>query len=395
MDVDFVIAISVFIFIIAFVAIYITNYLSSFQVDVLEYKAKASEIIERVFGEPTEKEVYIDPRLTEKIKRIPIAIREREGYQFINEPIALDIIFDKDCKKIAWNSTIRAYDENLIEIPIKLSYQNFCEDQFLNKSIVTLFSNISGKSIERVFIYFSDNKEILPKSYGDFNLVAYYKLDENYGEIAKDYSGNEFNATLKNDTTSCFNNDCPTWVEGKFGYALQLDGINDYLDCSDLNKDIKTIEFWIKPNDNNSVLLQLSSSVNIIIENSNIKANGFVSPIIYVNGIENESINLNDWNYVLITTNESIEIKDCAIGKVGNEFYNGTIDDIRFWNITKNESYVIARNSSYLDFQIYPEEEIYVVSSRRLNQIRNLSYDYVRGLLELNYRLRLEVSPRD
>lgn len=395
MEVDFVIALSLFIFVIAFVAIYITNYLSYFQVDVLEYREKASEIMERLFGLPTEEEVYINPKLTEKIKMIPIIISEDRGYRFINEPIALDIIFDKDCKKLAWNSTIRAYDENLIEIPIKVSYQNFCEENFLNNSIITIFSNISENSIKRIFIYFSNNKEIPTKNYGDFSLVAYYKLDENYGVITKDYSGNEISAILKNGTETCFNNDCPRWIDGKFNYALEFDGENDYLDCSNLSKEIKTIEFWIKPKNNNDVILQLSSNFNITIEDDKIKANGIISPIIYVRGILNGSIDLNDWNHVLITTNQSAKIEDCKIAKVGNEFYDGAIDEIRFWNITKSESYVLTKNSSYLKVQVYPEEEISVITWRRLSQIRNLSYDYVRGLLELNYRLRLEVFSRD
>lgn len=390
MEVDFVIAISVFIFIIAFVAIYITNYLSAIQVDILEYREKASEIIERMFSSPTEEDIYINPKVVEKIKRIPFVIKAK-NHNFTNEIIAFEVLFDKDCKNLVWNSTIRIYDENLNEVPIKISHQKFCNEQFLNASIITAAINISENSIKRFFIYFSDDKGIVAKNYENFNLISYYKLDENYGVVAKDFSGNENSAILKNDTEACFNNGCPTWIEGKFNYALFFDGVNDYLDCSNLSGKLKTIEFFIKPKNSNDEILQLSSSVNITLENYAIKVGGVNSSIIYVNGIINGTVELDKWNYVLITTNESIEIINCKIGMIGNDFYNGAIDEIRFWNITKNEDYALARNSSSLDFRVYPEEEIEIVSSRRLNQIRILPYDYVRGLLELNYRLRLEI----
>lgn len=392
MEIDFIIAISVFIFIIALVSIYVSNYLSVLQVDVLEYREKASEILERIFSSASEEDFYVNPKAVEKIKRIPITIRNAEEYRFLNEPIAIKIDFDKKCKNLTWNSTIRVYDENLYEIPIRLSYQRFCEGQYVNSTLITMLTNISENSLKRVFVYFSDNREIVPKNYGDFNLIAYYQFDENYGIIAKDSSGNEVDAFLKNGTESCFNYDCPTWIEGRFNYALNFDGVNDYLDCSNINGYLKTIEFWIKPNSSNEPIIQLNSNVNIKLENSYIKANGIGQSVIYVNGIENGSVNINEWNYVIVITNSSVEVKDCSIARIENEFYNGAIDEIRFWSITKNLDYVIARNSSNIIVKVYPEEEIEVISSRRLNLIRNLSYDYIRSLLELNYRLRMEIA---
>ena len=53
-------------------------------------------------------------------------------------------------------------------------------------------------------------------------LVAYWKLDEGEGTMAKDSSGNNNDGTLKNG---------PQWVEGKVGMALEFDGNDDYVDC--------------------------------------------------------------------------------------------------------------------------------------------------------------------
>jgi len=63
-------------------------------------------------------------------------------------------------------------------------------------------------------------RPVIAKS--DPNLVGWYKLDdENSGTVVVDYSGGDHYGTLMSN---------PTWVEGYYGDALQLDGDNDYVD---------------------------------------------------------------------------------------------------------------------------------------------------------------------
>jgi beta-xylosidase len=70
--------------------------------------------------------------------------------------------------------------------------------------------------------------------------VAWYKFDETSGTTAADSSGNGRNATLVNG---------PTWVAGKSGNAVNIDGTNDYVSMpsgifSTLND--FTIATWVK-----------------------------------------------------------------------------------------------------------------------------------------------------
>jgi hypothetical protein len=71
-------------------------------------------------------------------------------------------------------------------------------------------------------------------------LAAWWKLDNN----AQDSSGNGNNGTL---------NGGPTYVTGKLGGALSLDGIDDYVDCGNaasLNiTDTITVAAWVKTSD--------------------------------------------------------------------------------------------------------------------------------------------------
>jgi len=73
-------------------------------------------------------------------------------------------------------------------------------------------------------------------------LVAYYSFDEGTGNIAYDISGNGNNCTIYG----------AKWTKGKYGSALQFDGVDDYVDIpdsTDFTFDATTsftIEVWMK-----------------------------------------------------------------------------------------------------------------------------------------------------
>jgi len=70
-------------------------------------------------------------------------------------------------------------------------------------------------------------------------LVGYWRLDEGVGTIAFDSSGNNNHGTLVNG---------PSWVNGKYGKALNFDGIDDYASIPDspsLRVQSFTLAAWI------------------------------------------------------------------------------------------------------------------------------------------------------
>lgn len=72
-------------------------------------------------------------------------------------------------------------------------------------------------------------------------LVAHWSFDDGEGEIAKDSSGNGNHGKVHG----------AKWVEGKTGRALQLDGVNDYVEIPDSRslhpQNAITVEAWIYP----------------------------------------------------------------------------------------------------------------------------------------------------
>lgn len=72
--------------------------------------------------------------------------------------------------------------------------------------------------------------------------VGIWLFDGGKGDTAKDSSGNGNSGTLING---------PKWVDGKFGDALQFDGVDDYVEVSaskslEMGKSDLTLSFWFK-----------------------------------------------------------------------------------------------------------------------------------------------------
>src|SRR5690348_7826571 len=68
---------------------------------------------------------------------------------------------------------------------------------------------------------FNDFKKPMPPAP---NVTTEIRFNEGTGTTAADGSGNGHTATLTNG---------PTWVAGKYGQAVNLDGTNDYLAIAD------------------------------------------------------------------------------------------------------------------------------------------------------------------
>jgi hypothetical protein len=80
-------------------------------------------------------------------------------------------------------------------------------------------------------------------------LMAHIPFDENSGNVASDVSGNNRHATLVNFDT---NN---SWIQGKIGGAIDLDGTNDYVTIPLAYPDKFTIAFWLRSTSNHNAHL--------------------------------------------------------------------------------------------------------------------------------------------
>jgi hypothetical protein len=191
-------------------------------------------------------------------------------------------------------------------------------------------------------------------------LVAAYGFEEGTGTTLSDASGNSNNGTLQNG---------PVWVTGgKFGKALQFDGINDLVSVPDANSlDLTggmTLEAWVYPTGSMSgwdSILMKEYSTGLIYA---LYANGDSNvPYIFISNNSTEhgiggtsSLPINKWTHVAATFDGSNlrlyingtqvrvlafsgNIQTSARGMYiggssvwSNEGFAGIIDEVRIYN---------------------------------------------------------------
>jgi hypothetical protein len=152
---------------------------------------------------------------------------------------------------------------------------------------------------------------------------AYWKFDEGSGNIAHDSSGHGYDGTIYG----------ATWVPCGSGYALDFDGIDDYVDLDTHSQDLgfnKTddliFSFWFKSSQNNLGRIYSSSSANGYVPEVQIflAPNGSITFMmmkpdcgftLYTNSVYND----NAWHYVEVWYN-GITSEPTATIYVDNEF---------------------------------------------------------------------------
>lgn len=202
------------------------------------------------------------------------------------------------------------------------------------------------------------------------------RFDEGTGTAANDVSGNANTGSLGSGNSSRV----PAWVAGKFGKALQFDGVDDGVSIADstslrFTKEF-TAEMWVKPTN-------LAVGQKMLIEKTNANTNGwtFYKTSPNTSDVQFEFPNINNegllaanalsngaWSHIVLTvknrvgsiyTNGDLEISrtwtvDGIVSTdalwIGSRagsglFFDGTIDELRVYTIAyaPDELYVMKR----------------------------------------------------
>ncbi len=248
-------------------------------------------------------------------------------------------------------------------------------------------NNYDPRGLEEGITYYWRIDEVngIGKSEGDVwqfttsesekGLNAHWEINRGYGSVALDRSGHRSHAYLKNMTADA-------WIAGQNedGFALQFDGIDDYVEISNseyFNDDIRgfTLSFWIKQNKtdlNAPIISKMSKSTDKEpgYDISHTAAGQVVFRLRDTEGGESElshpntEIATGEWELVTAVRDrdgkqlhlylngekkKSIEdttynLMQSSMLYLGSdedltEFYEGALDDIRFYNysLTENE----------------------------------------------------------
>jgi hypothetical protein len=242
----------------------------------------------------------------------------------------------------------------------------------------------------------------------DSSLAGYWNFDEGSGIIAHDSSGNGNNGTING----------AIWAQGKYGPALEFNGSNSSVTLASipLINNSYTVSFWFKP----AKLNQTQSIINFRGTNNNnypvIYFFNYPSGInrlllycgdskyLYSSKVFSES-DLNQWwQAVFVVNGSSSKNWKCYLNGVdnsgpyadsgiyyepsspgligsnnGNAYFNGTIDDVKTYNLALNKEQVLALYTqpnplslaNYYNFKDPITDNIMLIHVDSLNTVTN------------------------
>jgi len=207
---------------------------------------------------------------------------------------------------------------------------------------------IGNTSTETVYMYYGNPDATSESSTTNTfireidGVVGSWHFDEGSGTTAYDSSGNDNDGTLING---------PTWVDGKFGKALQYDGSDDYVEVPDSTSlDIPegskiSITAWVKADAFNTPNLILAKATSGSKGNYHFGVhNGQYLYFSFYNGGWRElrddttPLSTGTWYFVAVTFDSSTD--ECKLYINGNNVKTGSIP---YDLITNDESLTIAR----------------------------------------------------
>lgn len=122
-------------------------------------------------------------------------------------------------------------------------------------------------------------------------LVGWWRFDEGSGSVAKDSSEYGNDGTIYG----------AAWVTGKYGGALNFDGITNYVDCghnSVLNLSTVTYIAWVKTSTTGIILTRANYDYFAIAPDGRVQARNFVSSV-----YSNSPVADGAWHHVAVTVN--------------------------------------------------------------------------------------------
>ena len=125
------------------------------------------------------------------------------------------------------------------------------------------------------------------------------------------------------------------WTDGKYNSAIDFNGTSTYVDGFGALGNIKAVSFWIKADSLTEDVIDLNGTQTITVSSGTILANNFTSPTIYVDGKVSSTLSDTNWHHIAIMTDTNINASAVVVGKVGANYFDGILDDVRIYNYAR------------------------------------------------------------
>jgi hypothetical protein len=214
----------------------------------------------------------------------------------------------------------------------------------------------SGRLDQIVFYDYARTAAQIAWEYNRGQPVGWWRFNECSGTTVYDESGQGHHGTLiigsggtQTGVGSCsVASSTSAWyngTSGKFQSGLSLDGTDDYVNIGDTGLEVKTFSIWLKPSDLSGGIIDFDGGTHtIILDNGRLKANGFSSATIFVNGLVGDSVSNNTWNHILVIISNGVSAEAVTIGRVGSNYFSGQVDEARLYH------YVLTQKQIEMDY---------------------------------------------
>jgi len=171
-NIDFAIAIGVFVVFVGVLFGYVVNYLVNYRnmAASSELTGVATDIFNTFFtskGVPSNwDELSLPPvkvGLIDSLYRM--AINVTGSADINNKAINGTLNFDSECSKNVLNETVRLYNSSNSEIPFQLYNQTYCSNRYLRAGDIVFNVTLSAGQTKFFYVYFSPEKNVTNTSY--------------------------------------------------------------------------------------------------------------------------------------------------------------------------------------------------------------------------------------
>lgn len=436
-SIDFAMALSVTVVVIAFSMFYITNYFSRASPNdrTSELRSSAAGMEKILFGaagipQNWENNNYAPVRagLRTDLKRIAITAAEKVGVNHSFEEIDLHVVFDRNCFNATYNNSIRIYDRFMNETPFRIYNYTECaaNSGFLREANINFLFNITGNASTVFWLYYTNDtttpKKIIYNFSYDSSLVGYWKLDAvNASNYTLDSTINHNDGKLKSYAQCGSGASACNLTAGKIGNALNFDGVDDYVNTSytiPTGSDY-SISVWSKWRPQTAgggssmrpLVMQgdtgTPNAVAIFTGSSDSGASyglafyrSGITPDINISGF-----NDTNWHYlslvrigslfyayydgIFVGSNTAINhdtstpIQIGGSSTVSGRKFNGTIDDVRIWNRSLSAEEIKAHYNYTSPKYISSSGSVPIITHKKISALQNLSYADVKSSLDL------------
>ncbi|KKR48095.1 MAG: hypothetical protein UT84_C0050G0001, partial [Candidatus Curtissbacteria bacterium GW2011_GWA1_40_16] len=144
------------------------------------------------------------------------------------------------------------------------------------------------------------------------------------GESSMDSSGNQ---------NYLNNNGSVSLLGGKFGNGSEhVPASSQYFSTDSTINSVKSVSFWTNPDSTTNYFVSLTSGAYITASSGTLSTTGFTDPKVYVNGVATTAMTADTWQFVTVTDDTAINADQFYVGRVGSNYYDGTIDEVRLYN---------------------------------------------------------------